>query len=185
MDWAIADPDLHAAAIAEIYRPAVERSVASFEATAPGTDEMARRIEAVLRWTPWLVAVEGDAVLGYAYATKHAERDAYRWSVDLSAYVGEGHRGRGVGTFLYGHALRIIRMQGFVNAYAGITLPNPASVALHERIGMELVGVYRQVGYKAGDWHDVAWFGMRLWEPDGVPPEPIAFPDLPRDALGG
>ena len=181
MKLVTADPSVHAEAVAEIYRPSVERSVISFEAEAPNADEMARRIGAVLPWTPWLVAVEGPTVLGYAYATRHREREAYRWSVDLSAYVHEDHRGQGVGRALYDRVIEILLQQGFVNAFAGITIPNPASVALHEAIGMTVVGTYRQVGYKSGAWHDVAWYGMRLWEPDGAPPEPIPFAELAEE----
>ena len=180
MELVTADPSVHAEAVAEIYRPSVERLVISFEANPPTADEVARRIGAVLPWTPWLVALEGSTVLGYAYATRHRERDAYRWSVDLSAYVHEEHRGKGVGRSLYDRLIEILVQQGFVNAFAGITIPNAPSVALHERIGMTLVGVYRQVGYKFGAWHDVAWYGMRLWEPNGSPPEPIPYADLSR-----
>ena len=107
-------------------------------------------------------------MLGYAYASRHRERDAYRWSVDLSAYVHEEHRGKGVGRSLYDRLIEVLVQQRFVNAFAGITIPNAPSVALHEAIGMTLVGVYRQVGYKFGAWHDVSWYGMRLWEPDGA-----------------
>ena len=178
MELVTADPSVHAEAVAAIYRPSVERSVISFEAEAPAADEMARRIGAVLPWTPWLVALDGSTVLGYAYATRHREREAYRWSVDLSAYVHEDHRGKGVGHLLYDRLIEILVQQRFVNAFAGITIPNAASVALHERIGMTLVGTYRRVGYKFGAWHDVAWYGLRLWEPDGTPPEPIPYAEL-------
>lgn len=78
----------------------------------------------------------------------------------------------GSGRLLYGELLPILRRQGFVNVYAGIALPNPASVALHEAIGMRLIGVYERVGFKFGAWHDVAWFGLRLIDPPGTPSEP-------------
>jgi phosphinothricin acetyltransferase len=169
----LADPARHAAEVAEIYRPAVETSVASFEEVAPGTDEMADRMRHVLAWAPWLVALEGDEVIGYAYATRHRERAGYRWSVDMSAYVRGDRHGRGVGRRLYDDLLGRLRAQRFVNVYAGITLPNPASVGLHEAIGMRRVGVYRRIGYKFGAWHDVAWYTLRLREPDDPPEEPI------------
>lgn len=172
----LADPERDAARVADIYRPAVEGSHISFEEVAPDAAEMARRIRDVLAWTPWLVAeVEGGIVVGYAYASRHRERAAYRWSVDVSVYVDAAWRGRGVGRQLYDELLPIVRRQGFVNVYAGVTLPNPASVALHESIGMRLIGTYEGVGYKDGAWHDVAWFGMRLVEAGGVPPDPVAL----------
>ena len=175
----MADPDRDAEAVAGIYRPSVEGGLASFEEIGPDAAEMSRRIRATLARTPWLVADEGDGtVRGYAYAGPHNERQGYRWSVNISVYVAESARGHGIGRQLYDELLSILRRQGFVNAYAGITLPNPASVALHEAIGMRRIGVYERVGFKLGAWHSVAWYGLRLTEPDDVPPHPIPLPDL-------
>ena len=159
--------------VAAIYAPAVERSVASFEEVAPGAVEMAQRMRATLVRTPWLVAEHEDRVIGYAYAGPHHERAGYRWSVNISAYVADGYRGRGIGRLLYAELLPTLRRQGFINVYAGIALPNPASVALHEGIGMRQIGVYERVGFKFGAWHDVAWFGLRLADPLGAPSEPL------------
>ena len=178
MEIRLADPDRDAPAVAAIYRPAIEVTVASFEEPAPNADVMARRMRATLERYPWLVATDGETVVGYAYAGPHAERAGYRWSVNISAYVDAAFHGRGIGRRLYDELLPIVRRQGFVNAYAGIALPNPASVALHEAIGMVPIGVYERVGFKLGAWHDVAWYGLRLGEPDGVPPEPVPLPDL-------
>jgi L-amino acid N-acyltransferase YncA len=175
----LANPDRDADAIAAIYRPAVQEGIASFEAVAPDADEMARRIRTTVQRTPWLVAVDdGDEPIGYAYAGPHAERAGYRWSVNVSAYVRPDWQGRGVGRSLYDELLPILRRQRFVNVYAGIALPNPASVALHEGIGMRRIGVYERVGWKAGAWLDVAWFGMRIAEPSEPPEEPIPLPEL-------
>lgn len=181
----VADADRDAAAMAAIYRPAVEASIATFEEVAPSADEMARRIGSTLARTPWLVAVEaGGDVVGYAYAGLHRERAGYRWSVDVSAYVRPDRVGRGIGRGLYDELLALLRRQGFVNAYAGIALPNPASVALHEAIGMRRIGVYERVGWKFGAWHDVAWYGMRIADPAGQPPDPIGVPRLAGGANG-
>jgi L-amino acid N-acyltransferase YncA len=180
----LADPTTDAVGVAEIYDAAVLGSTATFEVDPPGPDEMARRMREVLRRTPWLVAEEGGQVVGYCYAGPHHGRPGYRWSVNISAYVRDGFRGRGIGTALYGALLALLRRQGFVNAYAGIALPNEPSVALHEGLGMEPVGVYRRVGWKAGAWHDVAWYALRLGEPeigpDGVPREPTPIGMLDR-----
>lgn len=178
MDVRPAVPDRDAAAVAAIYRPAIETTLASFEEPAPDADAMARRMRATLERYPWLVATDGETVVGYAYAAAHAERAGYRWSVNISAYVDSAFHGRGVGRHLYDELLPILRRQRFVNAYAGIALPNPASVALHEGIGMRRIGVYERVGFKLGTWADVAWYGMRLTDPVGTPPEPIPYGEL-------
>jgi phosphinothricin acetyltransferase len=154
--------DADADAIAGIYRPVVEATAISFETTAPGRAEMGRRVTDTLPSHPWLVCDIDGRIAGYAYATRHRMRDAYRWSVDTSVYVDNGYRRRGVGRGLYESLFAILAAQGFFNAYAGITLPNPASVGLHESVGFEKLGVYRRVGYKLGRWHDVGWWQRAL-----------------------
>jgi len=177
----LADPVRDAGRVAEIYRPYVEDTIISFEEVAPAVGEMCERMQKTLDWTPWLVAEDVDRrVVGYAYASRHRERAGYRWSVDISVYVESGSHRRGVGRALYAELLSILRRQRFVNAYAGITLPNDASVGLHRAIGMEQIGVYERVGYKFGQWLAVAWFGMCLNEPPEPPLEPIPFGELER-----
>ena len=174
----LAEPETDAAAVAAIYRPAVTSSLASFEEQPPSPAEVAERMRVILARTPWLVAEQDGTVVGYAYAGPHQQRAGYRWSVNISVYVAPDHAGRGIGRRLYAELLSILRRQGFVNAYAGITLPNPASVALHESIGMRRIGVYEGVGFKQGAWRDVAWYHLRLTDPQGEPPEPIPLPNL-------
>ena len=176
----LVDPNRDATAVAAIYRPSVEGGLASFEEDPPDPAEMVHRMQRTLARTPWLVAEDDDgAVVGYAYAGPHHQRPGYRWAVNISVYVDESARGRGIGRRLYDELLLILRRQEFVNVYAGITLPNPASVALHEAIGMRRIGVYERVGFKLGAWRDVAWYGLRLTDPHGAPPEPIPLLDLP------
>lgn len=181
-----ADPDRDAQSVADIYRPSVEAGLASFEEVAPDAAEMHARITATLATMPWLVAEVGGRVAGYAYPGPHHARPGYRWSVNVSVYVAEGRTGRGIGRQLYRELFAILARQGFVNVYAGITLPNDASVALHRSVGMEPIGVYRGVGFKFGAWHDVAWYGLRLTDPPHPPPPPIPLPDLdpPVERLG-
>ena len=122
-------------------------------------------------------------VAGYAYATKHRVRSAYRWSVDTSVYVADTHRKRGVGTGLYASLFAILSEQGYVNAYAGIALPNPGSVGLHESMGFEKLGVYRRVGYKLGQWHDVGWWQLALREHEQTPREPLDLTALSQRSI--
>jgi L-amino acid N-acyltransferase YncA len=141
--------------------------VVSFEADPPSVAEMAERIRAA---HAWLVAERDGQVVGYAYATAHRARAAYRWTAEVSAYVDPRAQRTGVGRALYGELLRELRAAGFRLAVAGITLPNDASVRLHESIGFEPVGVYRNIGWKAGAWWDVGWWQLDLGEPGGDPP---------------
>lgn len=146
-----------AASIAEIYRPVVEDTMISFEEIPPDAAEMAKRITSTTASYPWLVASNGDRVLGYAYAGRHRERAGYRYSVDVSVYVAQDARGRNIGTMLYTKLFDVLEHGGFHRAFAGIALPNDASVALHRRFGFREVGVYHEVGYKFGRWLDVLW----------------------------
>ena len=164
-----------AEAIAAIYRPAVESSAISFETVPPDGDEIARRLADTLVSYPWLVCEIGGQVAGYAYASKHRVRAAYQWSVDTSVYVDPAFRRSGVGRGLYQSLFAILAAQGFFNAFAGIALPNPASVALHEAVGFEPLGVYRRVGFKLGAWHDVGWWQLALRALEASPETPLPF----------
>lgn len=159
--------------ISRIYRPFVESTIVSFETAPPEPAQMADRITATISRYPWLVCEWDGRMAGYAYATRHRDRKAYQWSVDTSAYVDPGYWRRGVGRGLYDSLFGILSAQGFMNAYAGIALPNPASVGLHESVGFRPVGVYRSVGYKLGAWHDVGWWERGLNEHRHSPSDPI------------
>ncbi len=168
-----ADPARDAAACAAIYAPSVEGSAISFELRAPGAEEIAARMRDYQRTHPWLVAERGGEVVGYAYACQFNPRPAYRWSAAVSVYVAAAERGRGRGRALYAELFARLRRQGLRMACAGITLPNPASVGLHEALGFEPVGVYREIGWKDGGWQDVGWWQLQLAPaPAGEPPEP-------------
>jgi L-amino acid N-acyltransferase YncA len=177
-----ADPSRDAAACAAIYAPHVEASAVSFEQRSPSAAEMARRIEQTGATHPWLVAEAGGGVAGYAYACRYMERPAYRWAASVSVYVAAGHRGEGLGRGLYAALFERLRSQRFQVACAGITLPNPASVALHKRLGFARIGLSPRVGWKAGAWRDVSWWQLEL-VPAGtespaepLPPEPLRPP---------
>jgi phosphinothricin acetyltransferase len=164
-----------AAACAAIYAPYVEDSVISFETQAPSAPEMAARIEAIAATHPWLVAErDGGVVAGYAYASPHHARAAYRWAADVTVYVDAAHQRSGVGRALYEALFELLRGQQLRILCAGVTLPNDASVALHEAFGFVHVGVYRDIGWKDGSWRDVGWWQLDLGAPAGdPPPEPL------------
>jgi phosphinothricin acetyltransferase len=162
--------------ISAIYAPVVRETIISFETEPPSPDELRQRIVNTLERFPWLVCESDGRVAGYAYAATHRSRAAYRWCADVSAYVREDGRRTGVGRALYTSLNAVLVLQGYYNAYAGISLPNPASVRLHESVGFRPVGVYREVGYKLGGWHDVGWWQLALRERDAGPAPPVALP---------
>ncbi len=168
-----------ARAIQAIYAPVVGYTPISFETTPPSIEEMRQRVEQTLKSFPWLVYEDAGEVLGYAYASQHHIRAAYQWSVDVSVYIHERCRRQGVGRKLYTVLFKLLREQGFYNVYAGITLPNPASVALHETMGMQPLGVYQKVGYKLGAWYDVGWWQGLLQPHSDNPPAPKRMVEMP------
>jgi L-amino acid N-acyltransferase YncA len=161
-----------AAQVAAIYRPFCEDNCVSFEVEAPDDAEMSARIETTQRKFPWLVDEREGAVAGYAYASPHRVRPAYRWVSEVTIYIGDGFRGKGVGRALYTELLGRLRSQGYFKAYAGILVPNPPSQAFHEAIGFKPVGMYRHVGYKLGAWRDVGWWQFDIQPVVDNPPEP-------------
>ncbi|MEZ4323299.1 MAG: arsinothricin resistance N-acetyltransferase ArsN1 family B [Myxococcota bacterium] len=174
-------PDIRAArpddapGIAAIYDPLVVDTCISFEAEPVGASGMEERIRSVTARLPWLVSAEGPSIAGYAYASPHRQRAAYRWAVETSIFVHPDHQGRGVARALYTTLLSELTALGYTTAWAGVTLPNAASVALHARFGFTPVGVFEAVGFKHGRWHDVGWYRLPLGPLDGSPAEPAVW----------
>ncbi|MFC1532396.1 arsinothricin resistance N-acetyltransferase ArsN1 family B [Thermodesulfobacteriota bacterium] len=158
--------------IVSIYGPFCGESSVSFEIVPPSQEDMMRRIVESVEEYPWLVCERDKLILGYVHANRHRERAAYRWSVDVAAYIHEDYRGRGLGKVLYSVLLDTLRLQGFFIAYAGITLPNTGSIGLHKSVGFQKIGVYHGVGYKVGAWHDVSWWELFLQPEKTHPAEP-------------
>lgn len=170
-----ADPERDAAACAQLYAPFVEGTVISLEDDPPGASEFAERIASITEHFPWLVLEDDLGMAGYAYGSQHRARAAYRWAVDVTAYVDRARHRRGAGRRLYEALLGLLRRQGYWIACAGITLPNQASVGFHEALGFEYLGTYRAIGWKFGAWHDVGWWQLSLLPQHGdePPPEPL------------
>jgi L-amino acid N-acyltransferase YncA len=177
-----ADPARDAAACAAIYAPYVADTSVTFEEVAHTAQEFADLIERLSRTHPWLVFEQAGKVVGYANASPHRTRAAYRWAADVAIYVEPAHHRRGTGRRLYEALFELMARQGLRIACAGITLPNDASVALHRSLGFEHVGVYRAIGWKAGTWHDVEWWQLRLGSDDRKQPAELIEPQrLPDD----
>lgn len=148
--------------VAAIYNPFVNETAISFEELPISVDDMRARIERVQRQFPWLVADVAGSVVGYAYAAPYHARAAYRFTVETTVYVGRGHGGRGIGTELYTHLIDSLRGLELQSAIGIIALPNPASVALHERVGYKKVGEIASAGKKFGRWIDVGFWQLML-----------------------
>lgn len=167
-----------AEAVQVIYAPVVTDTAISFEQTPPTAGEMRQCILDTLESYPYLVAEREGVVVGYAYASQHRARAAYRWAVDVTVYIAQDARRCGVGHRLYQVLLPLLARQGFCSAYAGIALPNEGSVRLHERQRFIHIGTFPQVGFKHGTWHDVGYWRASLNEQSTSPSEPIRFSDL-------
>jgi L-amino acid N-acyltransferase YncA len=156
-------------ACAAIYAPYVTETAISFETVAPTGAEMAERIASAIAW--FVGEVDGR-VAGYAYAGRFHPRAAYRWACEVGVYLAPGHQRKGAGRALYDVLLPHLTERGYRSAIAGMTLPNPGSEGLHRALGFEPVGTYRDIGYKFGAWHDVAWTQRILAAGDDPPAEP-------------
>ncbi|SDM06091.1 phosphinothricin acetyltransferase [Halogranum gelatinilyticum] len=164
-----------AEAIAEIYRPYVEETAITFELEPPTAEEIRERIEKKLVDYPWLVCEHEGRVVGYAYAGAVRTREAYQWSVESSVYVAESAHRNGVARGLYESLFALLDLQGYLNVYAVVTLPNPGSVALHEAFGFEHDARFEKMGYKSGAWHDVGWWSLSLGEHPEAPSPPTSL----------
>lgn len=167
-----------AAALQAIYAPNVEGAAISFELVPPTVEEMAARLGKISAQYPWLVYELDGRVAGYVYACQHRERAAYRWSVDVTVYIDEAFRRRGIGRALYTSLLELLRIQGYAKAFAGITLPNAGSIGVHESVGFRKVVVFERVGYKLGAWRDVGWWEIDLRGDESDPSEPVPIGQL-------
>jgi L-amino acid N-acyltransferase YncA len=159
--------------ILKIYAPFILNSIVSFEMVVPGREEFAARIKNIQQALPWLVCEYGGSIAGYAYAADHRSRKAYQWTKELSVYVHDDFKHRGIGTALYVTLLELLKIQGVSNCLAGISLPNEHSVRFHEKLGFRKIGVYHQVGFKSGKFCDVGWWELFIADKDKIPGEII------------
>ncbi len=147
-----------AKAMLEIYAPIVEQTTISFELEPPGLEDFKKKISSIQEEHCWLVAETPTGLAGYVYGSTHRPRGAYRFSVETTAYMNEAYRGKGIASQLYLELFEHLKNRGYESAYAGIALPNEASIALHRKVGFEPIGVFPRVGFKFDKWHDVAWY---------------------------
>lgn len=161
MNIRLAKP-LDAAALLAIYAPYVENTAITFEYDVPNVEDFANRIEKTLKKYPYLVAEENGALLGYAYASTYYARAAYDWAVELSVYVSQDARGKGVGSKLYDKLEDMLDQMGYIHFLACISLPNQDSLAFHAKRGYQQVAHFPKIGYKFERWHDIVWLQKSL-----------------------
>ncbi len=161
-----------AAAIRDIYAYYVTDTSITFEIDVPTLEEMKERITEYSKLFPWLVLERDGKIIAYAYATHFKTRAAYRWSVESSIYVHRDHCGNGTGRKLYAELFDHLKKMGVFNIIGGITLPNDASVAIHEKMGFKFAGRFPEVGFKQGKWWDVGYYQLTLPKPEA--PEEIS-----------
>lgn len=147
-----------------IYAPYILNTNISFEYEVPTVEEFKQRIATVTAAYPWLICEYEGEIVGYAYGGQHRARTAYKWSVESAIYMAEDFCGKGAGKLLYTKLFDILRQQGFVNVFAGMTLPNEKSEGLHKACGFRDIGVFEKIGYKNNQWHDVRWMQLDLAE---------------------
>jgi len=162
----------------EIYAPYILTTAFTFETEVPTVQEFEARLRSYLHKYPWIVCEINGAIAGYVYASVHRQREAYQWTCECSVYLHENFKGKGIGKELYDVLFRILKMQGLVNVYAGITLPNYASVRLHEKCSFVQFAIYDNIGYKLNSWHKVGWWKLQLNELVPKPSPPVKFSEM-------
>lgn len=172
----ISESDVHA--VLAIYKPYVLHTAITFEYEVPTVDEYAQRIKTNTADYPWLVCLNGDEIVGYAYASTHRYRTAYQWSPESTIYIAAPFHRNGIARVLYETLFSLLRLQGYVNVYAGVSLPNPKSIGFHHALGFEDIGIFKKVGYKLGNWHDTHWLQLHLSEHILNPPAPKVMREI-------
>ena len=169
--------------IREIYAPYILHTAVSFETEVPSVEAFCERMKSIQSQFPWLVCEIDGKIAGYAYASKHGQRAAYQWSVDVSIYLDEAYHRMHIATDLYDAVLALVRAQGYFTAYAAISVPNERSDAFHENYGFDLAGTLHNAGYKLGEWHDLKWYEYKLAPYPKNPVPPITIHELEKTSV--
>jgi phosphinothricin acetyltransferase len=165
-------------AVLDIYKYYVENTIISFEYEAPAFEEYKQRIKTNVENYPWLVCLHNDKIIGYAYGSTHRYRTAYQWSPESTIYLAPDFQTRGIGRILYETLFELLKLQGYYNVFAGVALPNEKSLGFHRALGFEEIGIFKNVGYKHGNWHHTHWFQLTLQTHQVNPTNPKKLAEL-------
>ena len=167
----------------DIYAPFILNSGITQETEVPSVEDFQKRIISNLAERPWIVCEINNEIAGYAYAGKHRDRRGYQWCTEPSVYISEKYFGLGVANALYTALFDILKLQGYVNAYAVITLPNERSIAFHKKFGFEYLTTYKKIGYKLGQWHDVGWMQYEISPHRKDPMDPMKLSGIDKSVI--
>lgn len=161
-----------------IYKPYVLNTIITFEHEVPTLAEYLQRIKTNTAEYPWLVCLYNNNIIGYAYASKHRSKAAYQWSPESTVYMSPAFHRKGIARMLYETLFSLLRLQGYFNVYAGVSLPNEKSIGFHKALGFSEIGIFKKAGYKLGNWHDTHWFQLHLSEHILDPPNPKTISEI-------
>jgi L-amino acid N-acyltransferase YncA len=165
-------------AVLDIYKYYVENTVISFEYEAPALEEYIQRVRTNSEKYPWLVCLFNKKIIAFAYGSTHRYRTAYQWSPESTIYLAPDFHTKGIGRILYETLFSLLKIQGHYNVFAGVALPNEKSVGFHKALGFEEIGIFKNVGYKHGNWHDTHWFQLTLQEHKLNPSPPKVLDEI-------
>lgn len=168
--------------VLDIYAPFVQNTAITFEYEVPSIAEFRDRVLTITSEYPWLICVVDDKIAGFAYASRFRYRTAYQWSVESAIYISPQTQSKGIGKALYTTLFDLLRLQGYVNVYAGTCIPNDKSVALHRKMGFKEIGTFSKIGFKHGKWHDTLWFQLNLCAHNSNPEVPTPMSNLKENA---
>lgn len=169
--------------ILKIYKQYIDTSI-TFECKLPSEMEFTERIYNISKGYPYIVCEDEEgAIIGYAYAHRHMEREAYQWNAELSIYIDRSFISKGIGKKLYCILIEILKLQGIRTVYGCVTLPNEKSESLHISLGFKCIGVYHNTGYKCGKWHDVGWFEKQIAPYNEEPSEILSIQNVPKESI--
>jgi phosphinothricin acetyltransferase len=171
------------AGMLEVYKPNVLNTAITFEYEVPSLEEYSKRIDNIISHYPCFVCVQNGVIAGFAYAGLFRVKDAYQWSAESTIYVSENFQGKGIARVLYDVLLSTLELQGFVNVYAAVTLPNLPSEKLHTFMGFAEIGLFEKIGFKHGKWHDLKWYEMYLTEHPKNPTPPVSIYEV-KETVG-